>query len=283
MPRLLPSFPLLTFDIYGTLIDWETGLLTALSPLSSRLPSTHPLSSPSALGTAFNAHERRIQARDPKMRYDTVLKEAYVALARECGAVPSPSPGETSKKSVEEMLDEEGEACASSIGNWPAFPDTVDAMRRLKRAGFRLVPLSNVDRESFGRTLSGALRGLSEGLGEGEPFFDAVYTAQDIGSYKPDLRNFEYMLDRVEKEFGVVKDDVLHVAQSLFHDHEPAKRIGLHSVWIARGEGGKSRMGGDVEEYLGGEEPKVAFGWRFSNLAEFADAIEKEKAAQEAK
>ena len=273
--RTLTSFPLLTFDIYGTLIDWETGLLTALTPLSSRLSPSHPLSTPSALGTAFNAHERRIQARDPKLQYDKVLKEAYISLVRETGALPPATEG----RSVEDVLDAEGEECGSSIGLWPAFADTVGAMRKLKELGYKLVPVSNVDRVSFGKTLAGPLSGLTEGFEEGKPFFDAVYTAQDIGSYKPDLRNFEYMLRNVRAQFGVEKEDVLHVAQSLFHDHEPAKRIGLESVWIARGEGGKSTMGGDVEEYLGGEEPRVAFGWRFKDLAEFVEAIEKEKSA----
>lgn len=271
--RPLTSFRLLSFDIYGTLIDWESGLQAALTPLSSRLDPSHPLgSNPTAFGAAFNRHERAIQARNPEFTYDVVLKEAYKAFARELGALPAASAG----KDVEALLDAEGDECGASIGRWPAFPDTVPAMRRLKEKGYKLVPLSNVDRASFSKTLSGPLGGLREGLGPDEPFFDAVYTAQDIGSYKPDLRNFEYLLRQVKSEFGVDKEDILQVAQSLFHDHEPAKKIGLQSVWIARGEGGATAMGGNVEEYLGGEDAKVAFGWKFKDLGEFADAIAKE-------
>lgn len=271
--RPLASFRLLSFDIYGTLIDWETGIHEALRPLVARLPESHPFKSDvRALGNAFTKHERQIQTAQPQLTYDRVLKAAYEGLAQELNVLPKPA----ADKDTNQLLDAEGTSFAASIAVWPAFPDTVDAMRRLKKH-FRLVPVSNVDRASFDKTLRGPLSGVHGDLSESrQPFFDAIYTAQDIGSYKPDLRNFEYLIDHVKSEFGVGKDDVLHVAQSLYHDHEPAKKVGLNSVWISRGEGGESGMGGEVKEFV--DTDKVAFGWKFDSLGELANAVEKEVA-----
>lgn len=263
------TYRLLSFDIYGTLIDWEAGILQALSPIRDHLPASSPLKSRDndlALGIVFNKHEARLQTENPEATYDKILRDAYIAVAKE---LLDNVPGE-------DELQTEGVAFADSIAVWPAFPDTVDAMRKLKRLGFKLVPLSNVDHGSFGKTLAGPLGGLKEPLTPGsdplDPFFDAVYTAQDIGSYKPDLRNFEYLISHVKADFGVEKHEILHVAQSLIHDHVPGKQIGLDSVWIARGEGGVTGMGGDLEELLG----KVAFAWKFKSLGDFADAVEAE-------
>ncbi|KUL91320.1 hypothetical protein ZTR_01635 [Talaromyces verruculosus] len=263
------TYRLLSFDIYGTLIDWEAGILQALSPIRDRLPASSSLKSRDndlALGMVFNKHEARLQTENPGATYDKILRDAYIAVAKE---LLDNAPGEVE-------LQAEGVAFADSIAVWPGFPDTVDAMRKLKRLGFKLVPLSNVDHGSFGKTLAGPLGSLKEPLIPGseplDPFFDAVYTAQDIGSYKPDLRNFEYLISHVKADFGVEKHEILHVAQSLTHDHVPGKQIGLDSVWIARGEDGVTGMGGDVEELLG----KVAFAWKFKSLGEFADAVEAE-------
>jgi 2-haloalkanoic acid dehalogenase type II len=278
----LTSFRLLSFDIYGTLIDWETGILEALSPITARLPNSHPLKFDRiALASAFNRWEREIQVQNPRLIYSLVLKASYKALARELLALP---PAEEEEEQGA-LLDEEGGAFAASIARWPAFPDSVAAMRKLKASSFKLVALSNVDRASFARTLDGPLAGLQEGSPTPDmPLLDAAYTAQDIGSYKPDLRNFGYLIARAKEDFGVDKDEILHVAQSLFHDHEPAKKVGLQSAWIARGEEGVSGMGGDVAEFVGGPDAKVAFGWRFSNLVELAEAVEiAQKEAEEAK
>lgn len=274
--RQLKSFRLLSFDIYGTLIDWENGILNTLKPLVARLDDSSPLkSNPAALAVEFAHFEREAQLQNPDRKYPLILKEAYENLAKHLQALPQ---SKQRGKSTGELLDEESTACATSIPTWSVFADTVSAMRRLKKHGYKLVPVSNVDNASFSKALTeGPLKGVNEGLAPGEKFFDAVYTAEDIGSYKPDLRNFEYLISHVKSEFGVEKGDILHVAQSLFHDHEPAKRIGLTSAWIARGKGGESSMGGEVEEYTrGGEDAKVAFGWKFSNLAELADAIDAE-------
>jgi 2-haloalkanoic acid dehalogenase type II len=141
----------------------------------------------------------------------------------------------------------------ASVGDWPAFPDTPDALRYLKQH-FRLVILSNVDHASFARSLPR--------LGVA---FDAVYTAQDIGSYKPDPRNFTYLLDRLEEQ-GVAKTQVLHVAQSLFHDHLPANAIGMSSAWIDR----RHAAGGSGATVPVG--PDVRYEFRFTSLAALAEA-----------
>ena len=109
-----------------------------------------------------------------------------------------------------------------SVAHWPAFPDTADALRVLT-AQYKLVILSNVHRDGF--AASNRKLGVS---------FDAVYTAEDIGSYKPNPRNFEYMLDRLREDHGLGPDDILHTAQSLFHDHVPARDFGLANAWIDR-------------------------------------------------
>ena len=104
-----------------------------------------------------------------------------------------------------------------SVKNWPAFANSADALQYLKRR-YKLVILSNVDNESFSAS--------NEKL---KIEFDAVYTAEDCGSYKPWIRNFEYMLAKLET-LGIHKHDILHTAESLFHDHAPANKHGLASL-----------------------------------------------------
>jgi FMN phosphatase YigB (HAD superfamily) len=100
--------------------------------------------------------------------------------------------------------------------------------------------------------------------------FDAVLTAQDIGSYKPDPRNFEYMLEEVEKRFGVKKQEVIQTAQSQFHDHQPARKIGINSAWIVR----SSAVKGEIQK------EGLIYNWRFDKLGDMADAVEKEAVSQ---
>jgi len=201
----LSDFRVLTFDCYGTLIDWETGLLAALAPLADRLPESDR--SPERLLEAFGRHEAEQQALTPALPYSSLLSVVHGRLAREW-RLPQD--------------DAQARRFGASIADWPAFDDTPGALRYLKRH-FRLVILSNVDRASF----AGSNRRL-------EVEFDAIHTAQDIGSYKPDPRNFAYLLEHVAKDFGAGPRDVLHVAQSLFHDHVPANACGIASAWIDR-------------------------------------------------
>lgn len=206
---------------------------------------------------AFNTEEHTIQSGKPSMIYDALLSEAYLALAPKLGV------------EVTDSVRRDAEVFGNSVGSWPAFPDTVDAMKRLGKY-YKLVPLSNVDRKSFEQTRTGPLAGV--------PFWK-WYLAEDIGSYKPDLKNFEYLLrkldedDKAEGGSGVRKEDDLMVAQSLFHDHVPCKQMAMASVWIARKGAG---MGGTEKSKELHEEGKVGYGWRFATLGEFADEVERQ-------
>ena len=199
----LTDFKVLTFDCYGTLIDWESGMFEALKPLTSRLS---PALSRDSVLQAHGRHESAQQSSTPAMRYSDLLAVVYKRLAEEWRQAVS----------WEECL-----AYGNSIRNWPAFPDSAEALAYLKQH-YKLVILSNIDNASFAH--SNARLKVA---------FDAIYTAQDIGSYKPELRNFDYMLGRL-KTLGVEKSDILHTAESLFHDHGPANRMGLASCWIYR-------------------------------------------------
>ena len=143
----------------------------------------------------------------------------------------------------------ESQAFGASVGDWPAFDDTVAALQYLKQH-YRLVILSNVDRESF-RASQARL----------QVEFDHVFTAQDIGSYKPDPRNFAYLLQRLRSDFGIEKAEVLHVAQSLSHDHVPANRCDLASAWIDR----RHAMKGAGATLRVAELPR--FNFRFDSMA----------------
>jgi 2-haloacid dehalogenase len=200
----LTDFEVLTFDCYGTLIDWETGIFDGLRALVGR--SRRAMSRDQAL-EEFGRHEFAQEGETPAMPYAQLLAVVYRRLAAAWEVATT---------------NEEASAFGASVPNWPAFPDSVEALRYLKRH-YKLVILSNVDRVSF-RASNARLK----------VDFDAIYTAEDIGSYKPSDRNFEYMLRRLEEDFGFNKPDVLHVAQSLLHDHVPANRAALASAWIDR-------------------------------------------------
>lgn len=199
----LADFKVLSFDCYGTLIDWETGIWNALQPL---LRATgHGIAREQALAD-FGSIEPVVEHEHPSLLYRDLLSKVHEALASHW-KIASTSALDT--------------AFGHSIPDWPAFSDTPDALARLKQH-FKLVILSNVDRQSFAAT--------NRRLGV---TFDAICTAEDIGSYKPDTRNFEYLLDNVRR-LGHGKQDLLHVAQSLFHDIVPTERLGIHRCWINR-------------------------------------------------
>jgi 2-haloalkanoic acid dehalogenase type II len=236
----LTDFKVLTFDCYGTLIDWETGLFDALRKLAARSPRA--MSRDQAL-EEFGRHEFAQEGETPAMPYSRLLAVVHGRLAKAWGITTS---------------DEEANAFGASVPNWPAFPDSAAALQYLKRY-YRLVILSNVDRVSF--------RASNVRL---EVDFDAVYTAQDIGSYKPSDRNFEYMLGRLKGDFGFDKADVLHVAQSLIHDHAPANRAGLASAWIDR------RHAADGWGATMPPSGTPRYDFRFESMAAFAAAHERE-------
>ena len=232
---LLTDFKVLTFDCYGTLIDWETGISTALSPLAERAGKTLTRDQKCEAHARFEAAQ---EAETPSLRYSEVLEKVHDLIAREWGVGP---------------IAAESRAYGQSVQHWPAFPDSAEALQYLQKY-FKLVILSNVDRAGFRSSLPKL--GVE---------FDQVLTAEDIGSYKPDLRNFEYMLRRME-EAGYRKEDILHTAESLFHDHLPANKMGLASAWIHRRAGKPGHGATFPPESM----PEHTF--RFTSLGEMARA-----------
>jgi len=192
-------FDALTFDCYGTLIDWEAGILAGLRPVLGRR-GLGP--SDDALLEVYAGFEAAAEA-GPYLRYREVLAGCLREIAAQYGF---------------EADETEVAAFADSVGEWPAFPDSSAALALL-RTRFRLGVITNCDDDLFARS---ATR-----LGT---VFDWVVTAQSVGGYKPDVRNFEVAFERI----GLPRERILHVAQSLFHDHVPAKGLGLSTVWIDR-------------------------------------------------
>jgi 2-haloalkanoic acid dehalogenase type II len=223
----------LSFDCYGTLIDWETGIRHALQPWAA---GRRVEASADELLDRFGAHENVVETESPTLPYPRVLAESLRRIGADLGVEVDPA---------------EAAEFGDSVGSWPAFADSAAALRRLHQR-YRLIILSNVDRASFAR--SNRRLGVT---------FDLILTAEDIGSYKPNLANFDRLLADVGS-IGVERAELLHVAQSLYHDHGPAQRIGLPSVWI-------DRYGTPAGT---GASPATAVhvDWRFSSLADFADA-----------
>lgn len=240
MSANLSKFRVLSFDCYGTLIDWETGIWDAVQPLlalnGGGMTRTQAL-------VGFGAHEDRIEREAPGMAYPEVLAAVHAALAGEYGL-----------RTTAEL----DEAFGASVPWWPAFADTADALRYLQ-ANYRLVILSNVDRSSF--ALSQRKLGVQ---------FDAVYTAEEIGSYKPDAANFDYLVRKVREDLGCGAETILHTAQSLYHDHVPARAHGLANAWIDRQ--GLSRGGAWGATASMAEWPQVDF--LYHSMAEFVAAVQ---------
>jgi 2-haloacid dehalogenase len=231
----LTDFKALTFDCYGTLIDWESGMIEALSPLTSKV--SRALTRNEILETHAR-HESSQQIQTPTTIYRELLPIVYRRLAEEWGVPVGWSECVTYGRSVK---------------TWPAFADSAGALQYLKRH-YKLIILSNVDNESFS--------GSSEKL---QVNFDAIYTAEDIGSYKPSGRNFAYMLAKL-KTLGIEKDQILHTAESMFHDHGPANALGLASCWIFR----RHNQDGFGATLYPGEIPKYDF--RFNSMSDLVKA-----------
>ena len=202
----LTRFAALSFDCYGTLIDWDTGISAILLPWARR--QGLDLSQRELL-VAHAAAEGRVQREHPGDLYPDILARSFRGLGAAFGAT---------------VTDAEAAALGASIPDWPAFPDSPRALASLARR-YKLILLSNVDRASFAAS-NERLHGQ----------FSAILTAQDIGSYKPDPRNFQAAIKALD-EIGVPRARILHVAQSLFHDIVPAKAAGLATVWVNRRRG----------------------------------------------
>jgi 2-haloalkanoic acid dehalogenase type II len=249
----LTHFKLISFDVFGTLIDWETGIYNSLisnAPFSS-LPSSSSLNHRKTLLEAFDVCERNIEQEQPGLEYADVLASVFRLLVKE-------------KTAAGEMNNTDGETVeqgaisfAKSLENWPAFPDSVAALEKLHKYYKYLIPLSNSSPTTLGPAIANSLKGFP---------FTTTYTAAQIGSYKPDLNNFMYLLDHVKQDYGVGKDEVLHVGQSLHHDHEPATKMGLEGCWVDR-----NGVIGQVNR----EDSDARFGWEVKSLEELADLVER--------
>jgi 2-haloacid dehalogenase len=228
-------FDALSFDCYGTLIDWEVGIAAAMAPWAERRGVA---ATPEELVAVFATIETAVQQESPALRYPDVLAETLRRIGQELGAP---------------VAEEEARSFGASVGSWPAFADSAAALSRLKTR-YRLIILSNVDRASFAG--SAARLGVE---------FDLVVTAEDVGAYKPSDRSFPALLERLD-DIGVSGDRLLHVAQSLYHDHEPAQAVGLPTVWIDRRRG-QAGFGATPAP-----SRTITPRWRFTSMAELATA-----------
>ena len=238
--RQLSDFRVLTFDCYGTLIDWESGIWDALQPLIMGNASAD-VNRGRALA-AFAVLESQAEREAPSLAYPEILARVHRGIADRFGF----------RSSV--ALDH---AFGASVPGWPAFADTADALRILKKH-YRLVILSNVHRDG--------IEGSNRKLGVE---FDAIYTAEEIGTYKPSDNNFDYLLDHLRTELGMDRADVLHTAQSLHHDHAAANRFRLANAWIDRQRLSDGGSWGATERV--GTMPTTDF--VFYSLEEMAEAV----------
>lgn len=195
-------FKVLTFDCYGTLIDWETGLLASLQPLLRK----YGIQKTDEEVLSVYAHLEQRAEEGEYHPYRDILRQVVLNMGTELGFTPTPG---------------EADCLSRSLSSWPPFPDTAQALGRLRKK-FQLGILSNIDEDLF--------RGSSHHLGVN---FDWVITAQQVRSYKPGEGHFI----RAIETLGIPRDCILHVAQSLYHDIIPAKRLGLSTVWVNRRQG----------------------------------------------
>ncbi|GAB3451588.1 HAD-IA family hydrolase [Streptomonospora sediminis] len=235
----LTAFRVLSFDCYGTLIDWEQGITAVLAAWAREQGLEH---GGEELLETYAGHEAAVMREYPAWLYPDVLAEAFVRTGASVGT---------------EVGGRWARRLGESVPDWPAFPDSARALARLRRH-YDLVIVSNVHRAGF----AGSDRHLQGG-------FTRIITAEDVGAYKPADPHFE-ALDTVLGELGCEPDQLLHVAQSLFHDHVPARRRGLHSVWINRRH---DRPGW-------GATPEPSGQWRydaeFPTMAAFADEVDRQ-------
>jgi len=191
------QFKVLSFDCYGTLIDWERGILGAVRPV---LSNHKIIATDEIILETFAQIESEVEAGSYRP-YRDILNTVMRGMSERFEFVPNNT---------------ESDAIVSSLPSWPPFSDTVAALKALK-SRFRLAIISNVDDDLFA--------GTNRHLGVE---FDYIITAAQVGAYKPSPRVFEHALQKI----GCLRNELLHVAQSLYHDHVPAKQLGLSTVWI---------------------------------------------------
>ena len=216
------EFDVLTFDCYGTLIDWEAGIAAAAR---MQLGDAVAGVSDEQIVSAFAEVEH--EAEVPYKSYREVLALSLRGIGERLGAPVS---------------DAQARGFGSSVGQWPAFPDSAAALQRLQER-FKLAVITNCDDDLFAQS--------ERRLGVQ---FDYVITAQQAGSYKPDHANFLLAFERIDEP----RERILHVAQSLFHDHVPAKALGMTSVWIDRRQGRGGGASIEVEAHPDATFPSMA-------------------------
>lgn len=238
----LSDFKMLTFDTYGTLIDWESGIYNALEPLRDKLPLRLDRDEVLEL---FAEYETQQQAGNPTQIYSSVLADVSRSIA---------------KKWQIKISDEEASTFGRSVKHWPEFEDSAASLNYL-RQHYLMATVTNCDRISY--------MGSNARL---EIEWDAIYTAQDIGCYKPNLRNFDYMFENARRDLGVLPHEILHVAQSLTHDMVPATSMGMTKVWINRRH--------DAEGYGATAPPEGEYTieWEFNSMTEFVRTHQQELA-----
>ena len=200
------QFEVLSFDCYGTLIDWESGILTGLKTILSSHKITQEIASVSIddehLLEMFAQQESLLEEKE-YLTYREILKKVVQAFGVQLNFIPTEA---------------EVNSLAESIQNWEPFADTVAVLKALKKR-YKLTIISNIDDDLFAYTAKKL-----------EVDFDWIITAQQVKSYKPALQNFEVAIERM----GIADHKLLHVAQSVYHDIIPAKSMGLSTVWVNR-------------------------------------------------
>ncbi|GLK71528.1 HAD-IA family hydrolase [Ancylobacter dichloromethanicus] len=230
------DFKVMSFDIVGTLIDFETGILTAVRTLGG------PKAAAASDEEIFEPYKR---GRDKFYgRSSFAMKDVYLSLANECGF------------NADEAT---AHAFQLSVLRWPAFADSVEALRRLRKT-YRLVAMTNADRTAFS-AYSATLH---------NPFHDSV-TCDETGCAKPDPRFFAFNRGR-QSALGFQQSEILHVAQSQHHDIGVAKAEGYTVCWIERRQG--------LEGFGGTPDPTVLTrpDYHFASLKQLADAVDAERA-----
>lgn len=198
------KFKAVTFDCYGTLIDWESGITQLVRPWLDTINKAIPTD---LVITSFALHQAKHQLTRPTLLYPEVLARTWKDIERTFGWTENP---------------DHAAKFAASVPDWPAFADTVESLRYLSRF-YKLVILSNVDNASLAETIRRQL----------EVPFELTVTAEDVASYKPGLPHFTSAIEQLAAK-GIAKDEILHVAQSKHHDIKPGREIGLTTVWVNR-------------------------------------------------
>lgn len=219
---MLGSINHLTFDCYGTLIDWRQGIETHLGGM---------LRSKGVSRKVFPEYVRLEAEEEGSYKsYVDVLGRTAIKVARNFGL---------------ELTHDEADKFAQSVPLWKPFDDTVEALQKLGTLGLKRIILSNIDTNLLRETIS-----------KNNLKVDGYITAEEIGSYKPAIGHWKSFLER----YGVAKENVLHVAQSIFHDIVPAHELGLKTAWINR--------------YDETEPRQVNPDYTFSKLAEVASLFD---------